>query len=606
MNTRLVILLLTGLLLVSCSPNKPIETAVPQPEQPTVPAEAAPANPAAVYCQSKGHTWELREGDGGSYGVCIFAGGSECDEWAYFLGECQPAMPTEAPTAAPESTATAEPVPDGWQIYENENPAYSFLYPAEATIEPGQDPQRAVTILGPLVEDENWPMFYIGHPQDRAEYRPPADVELEQWLVEQSLVAAEDQPGMGEVRREGREIGGETAVHTRFERSQQSYAYDKYFFAHAGQLYSIVILHTGDQEDWELYNQFLDSFQFREELDVETAKGQESEAQDERVVENDCAAAGPGEHQLLDAADGICFLYPDDYDVFQGEDGALTFYQGSLLNTEAPLATVRTEAANGRTLAQVTAQRSADFAFPGTDAEAVSLGGQPAALLDNLPGQDTNRRVVVLYNDRVYDLVVSRIGDAYGAVGEQAAAFYDMVSESWQFTAIAPDAPLLAGPECPAAEAGTLLFSNAEDGYCLLLPEGYEVDDSLTSSGGGAETAVYVGSPLDAARARSFITVDDAADQSLEEITLAHEAEIESALPGSDVSWTFGIMLDGEPANEFAQVPGQDLSRQVLLVHNGRLYTLTFIPDDPDAGEAYAEMQLLYETMIESFHFLQR
>ncbi len=65
-------------------------------------------------------------------------------------------------------------------------------------------------------------------------------------------------------------------------------------------------------------------------------------------------------------------------------------------------------------------------------------------------------------------------------------------------------------------------------------------------------------------------------------------------------------MLDGEPANQFDQVPGQDLSRQVLMVHNGRLYTLTFIPDDPDAGAAYDEMQLLYDTVMDSFSLFWR
>lgn len=45
-------------------------------------------------------------------------------------------------------------------------------------------------------------------------------------------------------------------------RSPQSYAYDRYYFARAGQLYMIVIGHFGDREDWALYNHFLGSFQF--------------------------------------------------------------------------------------------------------------------------------------------------------------------------------------------------------------------------------------------------------------------------------------------------------------------------------------------------------
>ena len=151
--------------------------------------------------------------------------------------------------------------------------------------------------------------------------------------------------------------------------------------------------------------------------------------------------------------------------------------------------------------------------------------------------------------------------------------------------------------------ADNFLFTNAEDGYCLLLPVGYVADDSLTTEGGGTETSVYVGSPLDVAHARLFITVEDAGGRSLEEVTAEKVSEFETALPGSDVIWSFGYMLDGVLANQFEQVPGQDLSRQVVLVRDGRLYTLTFIPDDP-AADAYVEMQTLYDLVLDSFSFL--
>lgn len=48
------------------------------------------ANPASVYCEEQGGTVELREGEGGTAGYCVFEDGSECDEWAYFRGECAP------------------------------------------------------------------------------------------------------------------------------------------------------------------------------------------------------------------------------------------------------------------------------------------------------------------------------------------------------------------------------------------------------------------------------------------------------------------------------------------------------------------------------------
>jgi hypothetical protein len=74
-------------------------------------------------------------------------------------------------------------------------------------------------------------------------------------------MAEGQQPG-AEMRQPDAQIAGTTAIHTRLPRSPQTYAYDKYFFAHSGQLYTVVLLHAGDKEDWDLYNHFLASIQF--------------------------------------------------------------------------------------------------------------------------------------------------------------------------------------------------------------------------------------------------------------------------------------------------------------------------------------------------------
>jgi hypothetical protein len=112
------------------------------------------------------------------------------------------------------------------------------------------------------VGEDFWPLFYINHPQEMEAYQIPEDAELAAWLVANYLMPAEGQEQPPEIRLEDVKIAGTTAVHLRFERSPHSYAYDKYFFANAGQLYSIIILHTGDLEEWELYSHFLDSFRF--------------------------------------------------------------------------------------------------------------------------------------------------------------------------------------------------------------------------------------------------------------------------------------------------------------------------------------------------------
>lgn len=80
MRTRIAPALVALLLSVSvpgCSDNG-------EDEQPGL------ANPASVHCEEQGGTVEMRETALGVAGFCVFDDGSECDEWAYYRGECSP------------------------------------------------------------------------------------------------------------------------------------------------------------------------------------------------------------------------------------------------------------------------------------------------------------------------------------------------------------------------------------------------------------------------------------------------------------------------------------------------------------------------------------
>jgi putative hemolysin len=198
-------------------------------------------NPASVFCEQNGGISEIRTDINGSQsGVCIFPDGSECDEWAYFRGECKAG-----------DNLIAE---DGWKIYRNQELGYSFHYPLDCLLSSADNPENTLTVTGPLADNENWPIIYFNHPQGRAEFSPPVDVNLEQWLKDNNLLVEE--------RLEDTQIAGTTAIHLRHARSPQSYASDTFFFAHNGQLYSVVFLHTGDIEDWDLYNHFLENIEF--------------------------------------------------------------------------------------------------------------------------------------------------------------------------------------------------------------------------------------------------------------------------------------------------------------------------------------------------------
>jgi len=76
----LTLFMLTGIALsASCSPAQISPT--PVPNMP---------NPASVHCEQNGGKLELRQDASGGGGVCIFPDGSECDEWAYYRGDCKP------------------------------------------------------------------------------------------------------------------------------------------------------------------------------------------------------------------------------------------------------------------------------------------------------------------------------------------------------------------------------------------------------------------------------------------------------------------------------------------------------------------------------------
>jgi len=65
------------------------------PELPTTPSERpirpiGMPNPASVFCEKEGGKIEIRKDkEGNEQGFCLFEDGSECDEWAFYRGECK-------------------------------------------------------------------------------------------------------------------------------------------------------------------------------------------------------------------------------------------------------------------------------------------------------------------------------------------------------------------------------------------------------------------------------------------------------------------------------------------------------------------------------------
>jgi len=139
---------------------------------------------------------------------------------------------------------------------------------------------------------------------------------------------------------------------------------------------------------------------------------------------------------FVDRSDGgYCLLYPADYVAEVIGDGVVTLVRGSLMNHIDPRAGIEVSDAAGRTLAEIADALAADFAA-GFDVQRseTAVGGEQALVLDNLPGQDLNRRVVVLHNGRLYSFFFTPLGETDEA-RSAFETFYQLVLDSFRFIA---------------------------------------------------------------------------------------------------------------------------------------------------------------------------
>jgi hypothetical protein len=144
------------------------------------------------------------------------------------------------------------------------------------------------------------------------------------------------------------------------------------------------------------------------------------------------------------------------------------------------------------------------------------------------------------------------------------------------------------------------------NGFCLYYPENFTIGDEIEGvnlEGGKTGNVVGIyGPPLDesvepvAASLNIVVTETDAAD-------LTSFADQYAA----QATYTSRSQMDvnGIPAEAFFGVPVRTLASQVFMVHNGRLYELTFFPDDPAYAQAQPDLQTLKTAIFQTWTFLE-
>ena len=104
MKRILIVALLLGALAVAACGAEPTPT--PTPETFESPLAPGLSNPASKFCEDQGYELEMREEAGGTAGYCLFPDGSECEEWAFYRGECgQERVKEEAGAGVPNPAA---------------------------------------------------------------------------------------------------------------------------------------------------------------------------------------------------------------------------------------------------------------------------------------------------------------------------------------------------------------------------------------------------------------------------------------------------------------------------------------------------------------------
>lgn len=159
-----------------------------------------------------------------------------------------------------------------------------------------------------------------------------------------------------------------------------------------------------------------------------------------------CLTPGAEQQLFTDEANGYCLLYPAGYVAVEGENNSVSLVKGDIMNHTDPRVEIVVMDALTHTLATVAADLAAQYGLPGSPVEqgSITVAGADAVMLDNLPGQDLNRRVALIHNGRLYSFF-------FTPLGEPGEAFYQGILDSFRFLDVTNPTPL------PLPDASTVI-----------------------------------------------------------------------------------------------------------------------------------------------------
>ena len=275
-----------------------------------------------------------------------------------------------------------------------------------------------------------------------------------------------------------------------------------------------------------------------------------------------CPAATDRLQRLVVPTGRYCLAYPAEYKVEQPSASEIVLVIGGLLDAANPRVHINVTDAAGGVTADTAADRvAAEFKDFKLDRTVRTVAGEPAVVLDRIPGQEINRRVLFVQDGLLYDLMFAPADPAAGDAFKGMEALQGQVLGSFAFL----PAGVGIADDCLTPTGGTQLYRDPARGFCLLYPAGYSMQQTDAS-----QAVFFSGSLMDVSKPKLFVRVEDANGQTAREMADAVAAEIERAAPGHKLDRPFGVTLGYEPAERLDNVPGQDIGRVLIAVHGPR------------------------------------
>ncbi len=131
---------------------------------------------------------------------------------------------------------------------------------------------------------------------------------------------------------------------------------------------------------------------------------------------------------------GLCFSYPRGFTQLPYNDTVEIVAPDLPGSDQKALFWLEISDAYDRTVEEIADQEMTYAAGLSFDRWSVTLGGEPAVVLDGMPGQDLQRRMYAVHQQTLYVLAFMPTRSENKAANDQMEALYAAITSSWAWT----------------------------------------------------------------------------------------------------------------------------------------------------------------------------